>query len=61
MSEKLAGIENSVIGLKIRMPVDLPANFHPGLIPNKTREAVAGQTEQGTRKWRARKAIDTVM
>src|SRR5215467_2221331 len=61
LPEKRASIEDSVIGLKIRMPVDLPANLHTGLIPNKTREAVAGRTEQETRKWRARNAVHTVM
>lgn len=61
MPKKRASKEDSVIGLKICMPVDLPSHFHPGLVPNKTCEAVAGRTEQETRKRGARKAVHAVV
>ena len=58
--EKRAGIEDSVVSLKIGMPVDLPSHFHPGLVPNKTCKAVGGRSEQETRKRGTRNAVHAV-
>ena len=47
--EKPAGIEDSVIGLKICMPVDLPSKLSTRPVPYKACEAVVSRPDQGTR------------
>src|ERR1700690_3135178 len=47
--EKLTGIKNSVVTLKVRMSVDLPADLGAGPIPHKSRTASSGRHDKKAR------------
>src|SRR5580704_11931321 len=54
--QKLPGIKNSVVGLKVRMSVNLPADLGAGSVPDESRATSVGRNEK-----KARYSVHTVL